>query len=90
MTMEKTLQCVGELLGPASKWSGTAPFSCAFPLNRSHSCPHCCSLASIAACSCSLQGWQTTKGFTYLRRPVEARMRFTPALSKCAGLTRHL
>jgi hypothetical protein len=32
----------------------------------------------------SLQGWQTTKGFTYLRRPVEARMRFTPALSKCA------
>jgi len=38
--------------------------------------------SSPACCCCSLQGWQTTKGFTYLRRPVEARMRFTPALSK--------
>lgn len=33
---------------------------------------------------CSLQGWQTARGFTYLRRPLEASMKLTPALGRCA------
>ncbi len=29
-----------------------------------------------------LQGWQTARGFTYLHRPLEATMHFTPALGR--------
>ncbi|EFN51561.1 hypothetical protein CHLNCDRAFT_140035 [Chlorella variabilis] len=29
-----------------------------------------------------LQGWQTARGFTYLHRPLEASMQFTPALGR--------
>ena len=29
-----------------------------------------------------LQGWQTARGFTYLHKPIEGSMQFTPALSR--------
>ena len=31
-----------------------------------------------------MQGWETAHGYTYLHRPIEASLRFTPAFSRCA------